>query len=92
MEALHRWIVKQRWFRHWHNHCKSFDNFKITSTIRFKFKASNNEAKYETLLAGLRLAHFMKVDRIIIFGDSQQVVNRTTEEYLVRGEKMSAYL
>ncbi|KAM1798317.1 hypothetical protein ACFX12_032404 [Malus domestica] len=38
--------------------------------LRFKFKASNNEAKYEALVAGLRLAKHLEVKRIDIFNDS----------------------
>ncbi|KAM2478825.1 hypothetical protein PS1_002626 [Malus domestica] len=47
--------------------------------IRFKFKASNNEAEYEALLAGLRLAKHLGVKRIDIFSDSQLVVNQITQ-------------
>ena len=31
------------------------ENHRISSALRFTFKASNNKAEYETLLAGLRL-------------------------------------
>ena len=34
----------------------SLENHRISSALRFTFKASNNEAEYEALLAGLRLA------------------------------------
>ena len=42
---------------------------KITCAFRFSFKASNNEAKYEALLAGLRLAKEMQAGYIQIFSD-----------------------
>ena len=57
------------------------DNFKITNALRFKFKASNNEAEYEALVTRIRLAHFMKVERITIHSDSQLVVIQTKEKY-----------
>ncbi|KAM3000873.1 hypothetical protein FF2_037235 [Malus domestica] len=38
--------------------------------LRFKFTVSNNEAEYEALLAGLRLAKHLGVKRIDIFSDS----------------------
>ena len=47
---------------------------KITCALKFGFKASNNEAEYEALLAGLRLAKKMKVGYLQIFSDSQLVV------------------
>lgn len=31
----------------------SLEGHKITAAVWFKFKASNNEAKYETLIIGL---------------------------------------
>ena len=37
---------------------------KITCALRFSFKASNNEAEYEALLAGLRLAKEMKAGHL----------------------------
>ena len=33
------------------------EGHKIYCAIRFGFKASNNKAEYEALIAGLRLAH-----------------------------------
>ena len=37
--------------------------------LRFRFKASNNEAEYEALILGLKLAKEMKVESIDIFID-----------------------
>ena len=39
-------------------------------TFRFSFKASNNEAEYEALIAGLKLAREMKVESLEIYNDS----------------------
>lgn len=47
------------------------NNFKINLAIRFKFRASNNEVEYEALL----------VENIIVYSESQLVVNQTKEEY-----------
>ncbi|KAM1795763.1 hypothetical protein ACFX11_036070 [Malus domestica] len=60
--------------------------------IRFKFKASNNEAEYEALLAGLRLAKHLGVKRIDIFSDSQLVVNQVTNNCDAKDSYMAAYL
>ena len=38
------------------------ENHRISSALRFTFKASNNDAEYEALLAGLRLAKELQVD------------------------------
>ena len=60
--------------------------------LRFNFKASNNEAKYEALIAGLKLAKEMKVESLKIFSNSRLVVRHINDEYQAREEKMAAYL
>ncbi|KAM3004293.1 hypothetical protein FF2_034563 [Malus domestica] len=60
--------------------------------LRFKFKASNNEAEYEALIAGLRLAKHLEVKRIDIFSDSQLVVNQVTNNFDAKDSSMTAYL
>ena len=70
----------------------SVKEHKITCALRFDFKASNNEADYEALLTGLRLAKGLKAGNIQIFNDSQLVVKQVTEEYQARREKMAVYL
>ena len=60
--------------------------------LTFGFKASNKEAKYEALIAGLNLTKEMKGETPEIYNDSQLVVCQITDKYQVRGEKMVAYL
>ena len=38
--------------------------------LRFGFKASNNEAEYEALIARLNLAKEMKIESLEIYSDS----------------------
>ena len=57
------------------------EGHKITCALKFGVKASNNEAKYEALLAGLRLAKELKVGHLQIFSDSQLVVKYVIKEY-----------
>ncbi|CAL8164013.1 unnamed protein product [Prunus armeniaca] len=54
---------------------KTPDDTTIKYAICFQFRASNNEAEYEALLAGLRLAQSSGAERLIICSDSQLVVN-----------------
>ncbi|XP_024028934.1 uncharacterized protein LOC112093845 [Morus notabilis] len=70
----------------------TLEGHKITSAIRFEFLASNNEAEYEALLAGLRLAEHLKAGNLDIFSDSQLIVNQVKGQYQTRDEKMAAYL
>ena len=46
------------------------EGHKIHCAIRFGFKVSNKEAKYEALIEGLRLARELQVCNVKIFSDS----------------------
>ena len=59
----------------------------IEYALRFGFRASNNEAEYEAIIAGLNLAHSMKVDQLEVCSDSQLVVKQIEDSYEARGEK-----
>ncbi|GFY99208.1 hypothetical protein Acr_13g0006090 [Actinidia rufa] len=56
------------------------------------FKTTNNEAEYEDLLTGLRMAIELGVDFLDIFSDSQLVVNQVQGVYLAKDTRMVAYL
>ena len=43
--------------------------------LQFEFEASNNEAEYKALLAGLRVAEELKARVVECYSDSQLVVN-----------------
>ena len=57
------------------------EGHRIHCALRFGFKASNNKAEYEALIAGLELAKEMKVKSLDIFSDSQLVVCQINDEY-----------
>ena len=56
-------------------------------TLRFIFQASNNEAEYEAVIAGLNCALSMEVDQLEICSDSQLVMKQIKDSYEARGEK-----
>ena len=60
--------------------------------LRLGFRASNNEAEYEAVIAGLNLAHFMEEDQLEVSSDSQLVVKQMEDSYEAIGEKMILYL
>ncbi|KAK3041945.1 hypothetical protein RJ639_002253 [Escallonia herrerae] len=66
--------------------------FLVEYALRFGFQASNNEAKYEALLAGIRLAHALKVDSLSVHSDSLLVVNHVLGDYEAKDERMAQYL
>nr|GEX30060.1 reverse transcriptase domain-containing protein [Tanacetum cinerariifolium] len=55
--------------------------------LHLNFDNSNNDAKYEALLAGLRIATEMKVENVHAFIDSKLVANQVDGSYEARGEK-----
>ncbi|XP_056864096.1 uncharacterized protein LOC108828892 [Raphanus sativus] len=63
----------------------------LEQSFRLKFQALNNEAEYEALIAGLRLAHGLKIRNIHAYCDSQ-LVAKYSGEYEARDERMEAYL
>ena len=44
------------------------------------FKVSNNEAEYESLLHGLRLAVSLGIKQLLVYGDSLLVVKQVNKE------------
>ncbi|KAG7585621.1 Retrotransposon gag domain [Arabidopsis thaliana x Arabidopsis arenosa] len=64
----------------------------IEQSFRLMFPASNNEAEYEALLAGLRLALGFGAEKIIAYCDSQLVVNQFAGDYEAKAPRMEAYL
>jgi ribonuclease HI len=43
--------------------------------IRLEFPCTNNEAEYEALIQGMTLALQMKVENMVVTGDSELVIN-----------------
>ena len=56
--------------------------------IRIEFKATNDEAEYESLLAELRVAIELGVESLDAFSDSQLVVNQVQWNYLAKDLRM----
>ena len=52
------------------------DGIKLEHSFRVGFKASNNEAKYEALLAGLRVVSELGAKEVEVYSDSRLVVNQ----------------
>lgn len=51
------------------------ESHKLNSVVRFRFKTTNNVAKYEALFTDLRLAKEMQMKRLLINSNSQLVVS-----------------
>nr|CAH67296.1 OSIGBa0103O01.14 [Oryza sativa]CAH67380.1 OSIGBa0159F11.4 [Oryza sativa] len=60
--------------------------------VHLDFRATNNMAEYEGLLAGLRVAAGLGIRRLLVLGDSQLVVNQVCKEYRCSDPQMDAYV
>ncbi|XP_034197876.1 uncharacterized protein LOC117613376 [Prunus dulcis] len=68
------------------------DGTLLEQAITLGFPASNNEAEYEALLAGLRLAKELAIKRLAIYSDSQLITNQASGEYMAKHPRMILYL
>ncbi|GJR36342.1 reverse transcriptase domain-containing protein [Tanacetum coccineum] len=64
----------------------------FTYALRFQFTASNNEAEYEALIAGLRIAAHMGVRNVPVSVDSKLVANQVLGAYVAKEQNMIKYL
>ncbi|CAL9022511.1 unnamed protein product [Prunus brigantina] len=64
----------------------------LEQAITLGFPASNNEAEYEALLAGLRLAKELAIKKLAIYSDSQLITNQASGEYMAKHPRMILYL
>ena len=64
----------------------------VECMIRLDFPTTNNEAEYETLVAGLDLARAARATSVVIYCDSQVITNQINRDYEYKGERMKLYL
>ncbi|XP_057444888.1 uncharacterized protein LOC130737133 [Lotus japonicus] len=64
----------------------------LEQSLRFQFKASNNQAEYEALIAGLKLAIEVQIDSLLVRTDSLLVVNQVNEVFQVKEPALIKYL
>ncbi|GJS07587.1 reverse transcriptase domain-containing protein [Tanacetum coccineum] len=67
------------------------DYVEYSYALRFNFSNSNNDAEYEALLTGLRIAKEMQVKDIHAFVDSKLVASQVEGSYEAKGERMIKY-
>ena len=70
----------------------SLNGVKLSCVVHFKLKVTNNQAEYEALLSGLRLAKEVSAQHLTIYNDFQLVVSQVNLEFQAKGEKMASYL
>ncbi|GJV05049.1 reverse transcriptase domain-containing protein [Tanacetum coccineum] len=68
------------------------EGMEFTYALRFRFDATNNEAEYEALIAGLKKAEQMGVKNLQANVDSRLVANQVNEAYVAKETDMIRYL
>lgn len=65
---------------------------RFSYALRLSFKATNNEAEYEAMIIGLKLAREIGISEISIHSASQLVLNRITGEFQAKCSRLARYL
>jgi len=60
--------------------------------LRLEFPSTNNEAEYEALIAGLRIAKELNIKVLQIYSDSQLIVCQVKKEFQANKGNLPAYL
>ncbi|GJR69623.1 reverse transcriptase domain-containing protein [Tanacetum coccineum] len=68
------------------------EGVEFTYAMRFRFEATNNEAEYEALIAGLRIAEQMGIKNLQANVDSRLVANQVNGSYVAKESGMVQYL
>nr|GFA21466.1 reverse transcriptase domain-containing protein [Tanacetum cinerariifolium] len=68
------------------------EGMKFTYALRFRFDATNNEAEYEALVAGLQITKQMGIKNLQANVDSRLVANQVNETYIAKEPGMITYL
>ncbi|CAJ2642757.1 uncharacterized protein LOC123899916 [Trifolium pratense] len=68
------------------------DGVLVEQSLRFAFRTSNNQAEYEALIAGMKLAKEMEVRRLKAKSDSQLVTSQVSGEFQAKDPQLIKYL
>ncbi|GKC99761.1 reverse transcriptase domain-containing protein [Tanacetum coccineum] len=91
MDTVYGRIILCRWFWSRDDTYKP-GRTKYTYALRFEFEATNNEAEYEALIAGLRIAEQMGIKNLQPHVDSRLVANQVNGSYIAMEPGMIQYL
>ena len=70
----------------------STEKITVEKSLRFGFLATNNEAEYEALLAGMEMVNKLGGKVVEVFLDSRLVVRQVNGEFGARDQRMQGYL
>jgi hypothetical protein len=71
---------------------KSPEGDVIKQAVRLQYSTTNNEAEYEALLTGLKMAKVLGATELNVLSDSQLVVEQVNGDYEAKEGRMQQYL
>ena len=88
------WLIHVIYRRNWSYRVilKSPEGDKLKYAARLQYQTTNNEAKYEALLKGLKLVKSLEVELVIVQGDSQLIINQVNGICVAKEDWMKKYL
>ena len=69
----------------------SLDGKHLKYVLKILWQATNNEAEYEALIHGLRVAITLRIKHLLVCGDSAAVINQVNKDWDYTKENMGAY-
>lgn len=67
------------------------DRKQLKYVVQILWQATNNEAKYEALINGLRIATSLRIKRLLFYGDLAIVINQLKKDWDCTKENVDAY-
>ncbi|XP_058082367.1 uncharacterized protein LOC131230460 [Magnolia sinica] len=67
------------------------DDVPIPISKRLAFQCTNNVTEYEACIAGLREANILNIKKLLVFGDSQFIINQINGDWKTKDEKLIPY-
>ncbi|KAI5335371.1 hypothetical protein L3X38_025504 [Prunus dulcis] len=64
------------------------DGTLLEQAITLGLPASNNEADYEAMFAGLHTAKELSIKKLATYSDSQLIINQASKEYMAKNPRM----
>lgn len=69
----------------------SYDKKNITQSFKLDFKVTNNVAEYEVIDLGLELAKSLKVECLVVYGDSEMIIKQIRNLCQTKHLRIRAY-
>ena len=60
----------------------------MEKSLRLKFSATNNEAKYDALLVGIVMVKLLRGEMVELYLDSRLIVSQVNGDFEARDERM----